>query len=235
MRTKAWDAIGDSRKALPVDSPEALRKLWPSLVAGNMDLLAQDLIPGPENRVESYHVYVDQQGGIVGEFTGQKIRTYPASYGHSTALAISNAPDVTALGRELVHKLNLRGIAKFDFKRGPNDRLHLLEINPRFSLWHHPGAIAGVNLPALVYADMVGAPRPAVRRVRAGVRWCRIWKDVLAARACGMPLLTWLLWTLQCEAKSALAWDDPMPVLQTLWFRCNRAVLGIPPRRPTSL
>ena len=25
------------------------------------------------------------------------------------------------------------------------------EVNPRFSLWHHPAAVAGVNLPAAVY------------------------------------------------------------------------------------
>ena len=43
-------------------------------------------------------------------------------------------------------------------------RLHLLEVNPRFNLWHHPAAVAGVNLPALVHADLTGAPRPSGRR-----------------------------------------------------------------------
>jgi len=225
-RRKPWDAIGGSRKALQVDTPEALRELWPHLVAVNMDLLAQ----GPETHIESYHVYVDQQDTIVGEFTGQKIRTYPASYGYSTALTITDKADVTAQGRALVQRLKLRGVAKFDFKRGPDGRLHLLEINPRFNLWHHPGAIAGVNLPALVYADLVGFPRPAVPRARAGVRWCLVWKDLPAARASGMPLLEWLPWALRCEAKSAIAWDDPMPLLRgalSRWFS-RRAPLEAP-------
>ena len=55
------------------------------------------------------------------------------------------------LGRTLVQRLGLRGVAKFDFKRAADGRLFLLEVNPRFNLWHHPGALAGVNLPALVF------------------------------------------------------------------------------------
>lgn len=194
--------------------------MWPSLAAGGMDLVAQELIPGPENRIESYHVYVDRGGGIAGEFTGRKIRTYPASCGHSTALEITDAADVTELGRGLIERLDLRGVAKFDFKRGPDGRLHLLEVNPRFNLWHHLGAVAGVNLPALVYADLAGLPRPAVARPRAGTRWCSI-RDLAAARAAGIPLTTWLPWALGCEAKSAIAWDDPMPFLRgalARWF-----------------
>jgi D-aspartate ligase len=223
-RQKEWDAIGNSSKALRVDTPEALQQLWPSFVAGRKDIVAQQLIPGPETRIESYHVYVDQKGSIAGEFTGRKIRTYPPSYGYSTALEITDAPDVMALGRSVVEKTELRGVAKFDLKRDERGALHLLEINPRFNLWHHPGTLAGVNLPALVYADLVGLPRPPVQRARAGVRWCLIWRDWRAARACRMPVLQWLLWVFSCEAKSAVAWDDPMPVLGALWFRGTRAL-----------
>ena len=231
-RRLPWDAIGCGGKALQVDSPAGLRDLWPRLVAVGIDLVAQELIRGPETCIESYHVYVDQCGIIVGEFTGQKVRTYPPSYGHSTALVVSNATDVTELGRTLIEQLKLRGVAKFDFKRGPDGRLHLLEVNPRFNLWHHLGAIAGVNLPALVYADLTGLPRGAPAHARAGVRWCRIWEDLPAARACGMPLVSWLSWVLRCEAKSAMAWDDPMPLVRGAMSRffSRRSVTTLPPR-----
>jgi len=122
-----------------------------------------------------------------------------------------------------VQRLNLRGVAKVDFKRGPDGRLHILEINPRFNLWHHLGAVSGVNLPALVYADAVGLPRPVVRAARAGVCWCLLWHDIVVAGETGIPLASWLPWALHCEAKSAVAWDDPMPLLRgvcsLLWSR----------------
>ena len=220
IRLARWDARFGLRKALAAENPEALRKLRPRLAALDIELVAQELIAGPETRLESYHCYVDRErGDIVAEFTGRKLRTLPASYGHTTALEITDATDVQRLGRATVERLGLTGVAKLDFKRDRRGKLHLLEVNPRFSLWHHAGAAAGVNIPALVYADLVGLPRPAAARAKPGVRWCRVWRDFPAAKASGMPLRTWLQWVWRCEAKSALSWRDPMPVLRASLHR----------------
>jgi len=220
-RTDRWTPLGGRGKALQIDSLDALRQLWPRIAAANVRVMAQQLVAGPETAVESYHVYVDERGDTVGEFTGRKIRTWPPQYGHSTALVITDSAEVSALGREVVRRLGLRGVAKLDFKRGPEGRLHLLEVNPRFTLWHHPAALAGVNLPALVYGDLAGLPRPTVPRARAGVGWCKIWQDGRAARAAGMPLARWLPWAVRCPAKSAWSWDDPLPLV------CAAAWVGL--------
>jgi predicted ATP-grasp superfamily ATP-dependent carboligase len=159
-------------------------------------------------------VYVDESGSPVAQFTGRKIRTYPTNFGDSTALEITDAPDVAELGNDIVRRLRLRGVAKLDFKRGPDGTLHLLEINPRFTLWHHPGAHAGVNIPQLVFQDLTGRPRPDVQAAKAGVRWCKIWMDHAAARVNGLSWLQWMFWVAGCEAKSALAWDDPAPLIR---------------------
>ena len=214
VRLGAWTAVGGSHKAIGVDTPEALRELWPRLAAAGPEFIVQERVPGPESRIESYHVYVDAQGEIAGEFTGRKIRTLPTSNGHSTSLTISDAADVAEVGRALTRRLGLRGVAKFDFKRAPDGRLRLLEVNPRFNLWHHLGAVAGVNLPALVYSDLVGSPRPEVRPARAGVCWCGLADDWRSARESGIRLSRWLPWALHCEAKSRVAWDDPLPFLR---------------------
>lgn len=221
-RLRSWDLLGGAGKALQIDGPDELRTLWPRLTEAGMDLLAQELVPGPETRIESYHVYVDAQGRVAGEFTGKKIRTFPRAYGHSTALTITDidgaAADVAALGRELAARLNLRGVAKFDFKRAPDGTLRLLEVNPRFNLWHYLGAVAGVNLPALVHADLMGQPRPPTARARPGACWCNLRKDRLAAKEEGISLTSWAAWALRCEAK-ALSLDDPMPFLSNLLRR----------------
>jgi D-aspartate ligase len=218
-RLERWNDIFGLRKALDVANLDALRALWPRLLDAGVDLLAQRLIPGPETQIESYHCYLDQRGSVAGEFTGRKIRTYPVAYGHSTALEITAAKDVQQLGRDIIERLGLSGVAKLDFKRDATGTLHLLEINPRFTLWHHPAAVAGVNIPALVYADLTGTPRPQPARAKAGVRWCRAWKDLPAARASGIPLTTWLAWAARCEAKSALSWNDPMPLVRSALYR----------------
>jgi predicted ATP-grasp superfamily ATP-dependent carboligase len=221
-RLERWNDSFGLRKALDVKDADALHALWPQLLDAGVDLIAQELIPGAETQIESYHCYVDQRGGIAAEFTGQKIRTYPLAYGHTTALAITEAADVQQLGRGIIEKLGLTGVAKLDFKRDPSGKLHLLEINPRFTLWHHAAAVAGLNIPALVYADLTGTPRPPMARAKAGVRWCKVWKDFPAARAAGMPLVTWLPWMIACEAKSALSLSDPMPLARSMLYRLMR-------------
>ena len=201
-RLERWNETFGLRKALEVKDVDALRALWPQLLDAGVDLLAQQLIPGAEAQIESYHCYVDQRGSIAGEFTGRKIRTFPLVYGHTTALEITAAADVQRQGRDIVERLGLTGVAKLDFKRDEAGALHLLEINPRFTLWHHPAAVAGVNIPALVYADLTGTPRPATTPVKAGVRWCRAWKDFPAARAAGVPLTTWLPWVVRLQRRN---------------------------------
>ena len=218
-RLDRWnDAFGLS-KALYAENLDALRALWPRLSTLGIELVAQEFIRGPEARIESYHCYVDRQGRIAGEFTGRKIRTYPLRFGHTTALEITDAADVRSLGRDIVEQLALSGVAKLDFKRDMQGNLRLLEINPRFTLWHHPGALAGVNIPALVYADLTGSPRPSPARLKVGLRWCRPWKDFPAAREQGVPLMAWTRATLSCEAKSTLSFDDPLPFLRATLFR----------------
>jgi D-aspartate ligase len=209
-----WRPLGAGAKAVRVDTPAALREMWPRIAELGVEVLAQELVPGPETCIESYHAYVDAQGETVGEFTGRKIRTHPPECGGSTAVVVTTADDVAELGRDVLRRLDFRGVAKCDFKRAPDGRLHLLEINARFNLWHHPGAKAGVNLPALVYADLVGLPRESAPRARAGVRWCTVPDDARAARQAGVPLRRWLWWALGCETKWAFAWDDPMPFLR---------------------
>jgi D-aspartate ligase len=215
-RFAEWSAVARYAKAVELETPAALRRIWPAIARTGADVLAQEVVPGPESRIESYHVYVDAAGRIAGDFTGRKIRTYPPRYGQSTALVLTDARDVASAGRRVAAALRLRGIAKIDFKRAPDGTLRLLEVNPRFNLWHHLGARAGVNLPALVYADLAGLPRPPVRRIHAGATWCSPWLDLKAARASGVSLASWIQWLARCDAKSLVSVDDPLPLLRGL-------------------
>jgi predicted ATP-grasp superfamily ATP-dependent carboligase len=199
---------GSNAKAVAVRNGEDLRRKWPALQAAGGTVIAQALIPGPESTVESYHVYIDPLGERVAEFTGRKIRTYPRRFGATTALEVTEIPDVQDLGRTVVERLNLTGVAKLDMKRGPDGRLWLLEVNPRFNLWHHVGAAAGVNIPAVVFADITGRPRPAMRRRPKRATWWSV-GDLRAGRAHNLGTLETLRFAAMATVRSGLAWDDP--------------------------
>jgi D-aspartate ligase len=213
-RDRCWrhisDAGGVKVKALVVEDDAKLREVWPQLVKMGRTLVAQQYVIGPESAIESYHVYADQAGEVAAEFTGKKIRTYPVECGFTTALSITHQQDVLNAGRKLVELLDLHGVAKFDFKRAADGQLYLFEINARTSLWMHPGARAGVNIPATIYADLTGRPRPAQTVPPRPVTWVHP-KDLWAARDSGVPLSRWLAFAAACEAKAFWSWQDPMP------------------------
>jgi predicted ATP-grasp superfamily ATP-dependent carboligase len=214
----AWEAIEPVAKARHVESRAELDALWRVLADAEVAVLAQEAIPGPETRMESYHAYVDPDGELVAEFTGRKIRTAPPRYGHSSALELTDAPDVVRAGRDVLERVEACGVAKVDFKRDDDGRLWLLEINPRFTLWHHLAAVAGLNIPALVYADLTGTPRPPVQRARVGARWVHPSYDVRSARAEGMGLAAWLRFARSCDAVSGADVGDPFPLVPgMLW------------------
>src|SRR6266536_2397318 len=75
-----WKSVEPSRKALRIDTPDVFAALWPKLSAIGT-FVAQQYVGGPESRIESYHVYVDDRGETAGEFTGHKLRTSPCDCG----------------------------------------------------------------------------------------------------------------------------------------------------------
>lgn len=214
-------SLDAAAKAVRFDTPAELVSARTRLSRAG-DTLVQELVPGAEDRIESYHAYVDETGSVVGEFTGAKIRTWPPSFGHSCALTTTACTDVLGLGRELLARLGLRGVVKLDLKRDPDGRLWLLEVNPRFTLWHHLGAMAGVNLAALVHADLTGRPRPESTTARAGVTWCDPIKDLRAAHATGLGTVAWLRFAAGCAARSGANRGDLAPLVKGIAFPAAR-------------
>lgn len=226
-RDRTWvSAVGSAAKALRIETREELLEFWPRLRGLSKPAVAQPCVPGPETAVVSYHVYVDDKGEVAGEFTGRKIRTIPAEYGHTSALTIEHDPEVTRLGRDVCRALDLRGVAKLDFKYAPDGRLYLFEINARLTLWAHPGARAGVNLPAIVYADLTGRPRPVCSRNGVCVDWVHP-KDALAARAHGISVAEWMTWLWRTQPVMGVwRWDDPGPLLGMVAVRVKHTAFG---------
>jgi predicted ATP-grasp superfamily ATP-dependent carboligase len=222
-RDARWQEFEPAGKAVRIDSTTDLTGCLPRLAGYGRPVLLQQAIPGPEDRIESYHCYVNDRGDLSAEFTGRKVRTLPVQLGRSTAVTITDVADVRELGRDVVARLRLGGVAKLDFKRDANGRLWLLEVNPRYTLWMHPAARAGVNVPAIVWADLAGRSRPPVGPLRVGVSWCSSW-DLQAARQAGVPLTDWLAWAAHCEARSMMALDDPVPLLRLALVRSRRAL-----------
>jgi predicted ATP-grasp superfamily ATP-dependent carboligase len=215
------ELVGDNRKAIRVLDRRDLERCLPAVRGYHADFLLQEAVEGGEERIVSYHAYAREGGEIAGEFTGRKVRTFPRTYGLSTHVEITDDVEVRLAGRRVLAQTGFHGVVKLDFKRDARDgRLSLLEMNPRFTLWNHPGALAGVDLPRLVYDDLTGGPRRVAGPARAGVRWMLVRADLRAARearAAGEGSLgRWAWELLTASIREDLMLTDPMPSIHDL-------------------
>jgi predicted ATP-grasp superfamily ATP-dependent carboligase len=224
-------AGSSGQKVLHVRDRAELAALVPLMDGQQTDFVLQAYIAGGEDCIVSYHAYIRPGGETVAEFTGRKLRTAPRRYGLSTYVEITDDPAVKEQGRTAVQRLRLSGVVKMDFKQDERDgRLHLLEVNPRFNLWHHAGSLAGVCLPELVYRDCLapGSARPA-RAVRPGVRWLKARDDRRALardREPGDPSLArWLWQAATATVNEDLLWRDPRPALAHLLGTAKQRLL----------
>jgi predicted ATP-grasp superfamily ATP-dependent carboligase len=230
MRNNWFATVGSHEKALRIETREQLRKSLDDLGTHGLDLVLQAAVEGGEEQIVSYHAYVRADGSTAAEFTGRKIRTWPRRYGLSTYLQITDDADVLRAGRSLVDTLEFTGVLKADFKIDVRDQqLYLLEVNPRFNLWHHAATVAGAPIPEMVYRDCVdGLParRGATVRARAGLRWINPVADLPALReyrAAGeVTLPQWARQVLTAQVNEGFNWRDPLPGLVALGHRLQR-------------
>jgi predicted ATP-grasp superfamily ATP-dependent carboligase len=218
FRSEAIQEEGGRRmKALLAENPAEFRHRYEQMRRFSDDFVVQAYVPGGDDAIMSFHAYLDARGEPLAHYAGKKIRTYPAGSGESTYLELVEDEDVTRVGLEVVRALELIGVVKLDFKRDPRTgNLYLLEVNPRFNLWNHLGAVSGVNLPLVAYADLTGLPPPRVGPLKTGVRWLAFESDLRAflndyGPAGELSLPGWLRSYAGPKIYDIFAWDDPWP------------------------
>jgi predicted ATP-grasp superfamily ATP-dependent carboligase len=207
-------------KVLKVSSAAELREWGGRLRGGGRSFFLQEYVAGADDAIVSYHAYLDAAGRTLAWFVGKKVRTYPMDTGRSTCLELARDEEVRALGESILARLEFRGVVKIDFKRDARTRrLFLLEINPRFNLWHYLGAVSGVNLPGVCHRDLTGGKPFPSPKYRTGIRWISVPMDLRATwsllRSGRLDAGAWIRSYAGRKIYNRFAWSDPMPVLSS--------------------
>jgi predicted ATP-grasp superfamily ATP-dependent carboligase len=153
--------------------------------------------------------------------TARRRRQHPPEFGRaSTYVETVEEPEVEALALRLLRGMGYYGLAEVEFKRDPRDgRFKVLDVNARTWGYHTLGRAAGVDFPALLFADQAGE-RVTQCRARPGVRWVRLVTDlptgVLEVASRRVGLMQYLRSVRDADAESVFCRDDPMPGLAEL-------------------
>jgi D-aspartate ligase len=195
-------------------------------------LAFQEYVPGDDTRLWTFHGFAAPGGKVLDCFLGRKIRTYPEGTGDSAYLRLARDEGLAARGREIAARLGLAGIFKMDFKRGPDGRDHLLEINTRFNLWNYLGAANGVNLPRVAYEYLTTGATQGSSRQGTRTRWLalrydwRAYRELKANRR--ISAFEWIWSLLQApKVYELFSWSDPAPFLHAWRGRFQRRWLRL--------
>lgn len=226
-------AVGDvsAKVYLARDAAELLH--WFQVAEGlGVQMLATQIVRGPDEAFVSYYTYLLPDGSPVFELTKHKLRQLPIGFGLTCYQETVWEPEVAALGRRFCQGSGLRGIAAVEFKRDEEDGTWtIIECNSRVTLANEIVRRAGVDVPVIAYRRAAGLPVEPIATYRTGVR---MWYPIEDAKAFLQYRAAGQLTTRQWVASLLCRWhwamfrlDDPLPTLyRVLLFRLPHLLRG---------
>ena len=144
-----------------------------------VDVLVQELIPGPAHYGVNYNAYRDD-GGILAHFTARKVRLAPPAFGLPRVVRSEYVAEIVSPGATLLGALDFNGFACTEFKYDARDGTYkLMEVNGRPN---HSSSLAihcGLDFPWITYRRLSMGERPAPVHPRTGVYWINDFRDVI--------------------------------------------------------
>ena len=137
-----------------------------------------DLIPGPDNRIYAYCVYMDENGEPVAECTIRKLRQSPPAFGIARVAEVTdNIPLLREQSIELLRHIGFRGIGVSEFKQDERDgTFRFFEVNGRSVVYNTLLSHANLDVARLTWSDHVEGQ---VKRVETSV-WPGVWINLHA-------------------------------------------------------
>ncbi len=206
-------------KAWRANSHAELRTLFQkaSQLAGNGEIMVQELIPGGGSQQFSYCAFFSN-GEAVGKMVVRRTRQHPLEFGRaSTYVETLDIPILEELSERFLRAIDYYGLVEVEFKLDPRDSQYkLLDVNARTWGYHSLGARAGVDFSYMLFSDQIGMPVPTSKG-RPGLAWMRTTTDFPAAL---MGILggdtdwkSYLRSLIKCNTEAVFSPQDPLPGL----------------------
>ena len=143
------------------------------------EVMIQDIIPGAARDLYSCGCFF-KQGVLRASCIGQRCRQIPMDFGKATTFVQTvDIPELRDHSEKLLSEIGYYGLAEVEFMRDPRDGVFkLLEINPRSWKWHTLAIRAGVDLPFLIFSDLVGWGTVQNANGQLNVKWVELISDL---------------------------------------------------------
>ena len=182
------------------------------------NIMLQEFIPGAAGSCWILNAYYDRDSRPVAEFTGRKIRQYPAYRGLTSLGECVRNDDVATISRDFVKACGYQGILDIDYIYDARDgQYKILDINPRIGATFRLFAGAnGMDVARALYLDLTGQPVEC-DVPREGRKWvvedCDLISSLRYLWDGKIGPGDWIRSYRGVEEAGVFAMDDPFPAL----------------------
>jgi D-aspartate ligase len=238
-----WRKTFDTRLFL-ADSPSMLKALFDCIYPIHQDLIVQEYMPGADSQLYWGVTYLNAEGKPLAVWTGRKLRQYPRGFGTATLAESCREPWVAQAAVSVLQAMGHRGYGVVEFKKDRRDGSFKITEPTGGRTWfpHSLVTRSGINLPYIMYRDLLGQPvkeqgalQEVVREVcgtrlvladdlsnfEEGVKWIHEERDLKTVFLYFLPegklsAKSWLGSYRGKRTYAYAAWDDPMPFLTSM-------------------
>ena len=148
-KAKAWRA--ESRDELEQRFSQA------AALCEDGEVMVQELLAGDGLHQFAYCAFF-KDGQALGSMVARRRRQHPPDFGRaSTFVETVELPELEELSERFLRAIGYYGLVELEYKLDPRDGQHkLLDVNARTWGYHTLGQRAGVDFPAMLFADQVG-------------------------------------------------------------------------------
>ena len=206
-------------KAFRVNNKEELVRTYEYVcsIIEPSEVLVQEFIPGGPNHLYSFCPFF-KDGEVLTSIMARRARQHPMDFGHASTFAeLVDIPEIQKIAEKFLSLINYYGFAEVEFMQDPRDgNYKLIEVNPRVWGWHTIAIASGVDLPYLLYQDMIGEEMD-FRLPIDNLKWVRLITDVptvLSEIIGGRLRIRDYLKSMKGKKEFAVfALNDPLPFL----------------------
>jgi len=186
-------------------------------------LIAQEVIPGPDETLWLCSATFNQRHELVEGLVKRKIRMSPPHFGVCSFAVSASNPEVLGLAARLGSGLRYTGHAALEFKWDHRDGLYkYIELNPRTPASVALDEASGVPTVWNTYRVARGEDVvPVAPRQRDGVVYLKLPEDLYNRLKDGETpagiLRHYLGWVFHKRVGAHFAWHDPLPGVVHIW------------------
>jgi len=195
---REWQSVpkGNSlfdQKVAVAKTPQSLLAAWRLAATINANVIAQEVIEGPDTAKRVYVACYDWGGRRIANAIFRELRCDPIFYGPATVSEPVVDPETDEVCDQWLRNLGYSGVCEIEMKRDSRDgKLKLIEANPRLTGGGDAAPYAGVDVCWLHYLDLIGKPVTPVVVVGKNFRHIVLRSDlkaIIAYRKAG--LISW--------------------------------------------